>query len=57
MKKCKKELCDFFDEDIQGCERPEEFKICVESVEKVEVKKDVVSDVVVDDIVSDSDDE
>lgn len=53
MKKCKKEQCDFFNEDLNGCDRPEEFKICVESIEEIPA----VSDVVKDNIVSDSDDE
>lgn len=56
MKECKKDKCDFFDESIDGCERPDGFKICSESVvEKVADSK--VKDVKIEDVVSDSDDE
>lgn len=43
---CKKEQCDFFN-GIDGCDRPEEFKICkdVELAVSEVVSKDVDSDV------------
>ena len=41
---CKKEQCDFFN-GINGCDRPEEFKICKESAVNIEVSKDIDSDV------------